>query len=241
MISKSKNDFENKIANQIDLFGENEDKESNMIEKIDDWDFEERLSKEFEAVGFFISNHPLNQFKEIFDDYKIIDYLDFNQNDEYKEANVAATLLKVQERKTAKGNLYAVLKLTDLNSVFELFIFSDMLELNREILKDGNSLILTLNKSFSNDENQTKRINARKIASLKELFNSPIKEVTLNIKSENQLEEISTFLQKKGDTIVNINFSSTDDSYYFKLKNNRNIDRKSINLIRSKEINAIIS
>ena len=116
-----------------------------------------------------------------------------------------------------------------------------MLELNREILKEGNSLIITLNKSFSNDENQTKRINARKIASLKDLFNSPIKEVTLNIKSENQLEEISTFLQKKGDTIVNINFSFKDDSYYFKLKNNRNIDRKSINLIRSKEISAIIS
>ena len=241
MISKSKNDFENKIANQIDLFEENEDEESNIIEKIDDWNFEERLSKEFEAVGFFISNHPLNQFKEIFDDYKIIDYIDFNHNDEYKEANVAATLLKVQERKTAKGNSYAVLKLTDLNSVFELFIFSDMLELNREILKEGNSLIITLNKSFSNDENQTKRINARKIASLKDLFNSPIKEVTLNIKSENQLEEISTFLQKKGDTIVNINFCSKNDSYYFKLKNNRNIDRKSINLIRSKEINAIIS
>jgi DNA polymerase-3 subunit alpha len=241
MISKSKNDFENKIANQIDLFEENEDEESNIIEKIDDWNFEERLSKEFEAVGFFISNHPLNQFKEIFDDYKIIDYIDFNHNDESKEANVAATLLKVQERKTAKGNSYAVLKLTDLNSVFELFIFSDMLELNREILKEGNSLIITLNKSFSNDENQTKRINARKIASLKDLFNSPIKEVTLNINTENQLEEISSFLQKKGETIVNINFSSKEDSYIFKLKDNRNIDRKSINLIRSKEINAIIS
>ena len=241
MISKSKNDFENKIANQIDLFEENEDEESNIIEKIDDWNFEERLSKEFEAVGFFISNHPLNQFKEIFDDYKIIDYIDFNHNDESKEANVAATLLKVQERKTAKGNSYAVLKLTDLNSVFELFIFSDMLELNREILKEGNSLIITLNKSFSNDENQTKRINARKIASLKDLFNSPIKEVTLNINTENQLEEISSFLQKKGETIININFCSNEDSYKFKLKDNRNIDRKSINLIRSKEINAIIS
>jgi len=241
MISKSKNDFENKIANQIDLFGENEDEELNIIEKIDDWNFEERLSKEFEAVGFFISNHPLNQFKEIFDDYKIIDYLDFNHNDEYKEANVAATLLKVQERKTAKGNSYAVLKLTDLNSVFELFIFSDMLELNREILKEGNSLIITLNKSISNDENQTKRINARNIASLKDLFNSPIKEVTLNINTENQLEEISSFLHKKGETIVNINFCSKEDSYIFKLKDNRSIDRKSINLIRSKEINAIIS
>ena len=36
--------------------------------KIDDWKFEERLSKEFESVGFFISDHPLNQFKEIFED-----------------------------------------------------------------------------------------------------------------------------------------------------------------------------
>ena len=44
--------------------------------------FEERLSKEFEAVGFFISDHPLNQFKEIFEDYNINDYLSFNSNNE---------------------------------------------------------------------------------------------------------------------------------------------------------------
>ena len=68
-----------------------------------------------------------------------------------REVNIAATLLKVQERKTAKGNSYAVLKLTALSSVFELFIFSDVLELNREILKEGNSLILTLFKNVSND------------------------------------------------------------------------------------------
>ncbi|MDC0518164.1 DNA polymerase III subunit alpha [Candidatus Pelagibacter sp.] len=241
MILKSKNDFENKIANQIDLFAESEDHEINIVEKVDEWKFEERLAREFEAVGFFISDHPLNQFKEIFSDYKIIDYINFNQNDELKEANVAATLLKVQERKTAKGNSYAVLKLTDLNSVFELFIFSDILELNRETLKEGNSLIITLNKSISSDENKTKRINVKKIASLKDLFNSPIKEVTLNIKSENQLNEIITFLGKKGDTIVNINFFSKDDEFNFKLKDNRNIDRKSINLIRSREINAIIN
>ena len=42
-----------------------------MIIKIDDWKFEERLSKEFESVGFFISDHPLNQFKEIFEEYFI--------------------------------------------------------------------------------------------------------------------------------------------------------------------------
>ena len=68
----------------------------------------------------------------------------FNLNDEIKDSNIAATLLKISERKTAKGNSYAVLKLTDLTSVFELFIFSDILELNREILKEGNSLNFNL-------------------------------------------------------------------------------------------------
>jgi len=236
IITKSKNDFDNKIANQINLFDESVENENDLINNIKDWEFEERLSKEFEAIGFFISDHPLNQFKEIFEDYEIMDYQKFYSNDEIKEINIAATLLKVQERKTAKGNSYAVLKLTDLSSVFELFIFSDVLELNRDTLKEGSSLILTLTKTISSDDDKTKRINVRKIASLKDLFNGSIKEITLNIKSRDQLSEIEKFLKEKGETLVHINFSIDNETLYFNLKNPRNIDRKSINILRNKEI-----
>ena len=240
-ITKSKNIFENKSANQIDLFGENENQENEIITDINDWPFEERLSREFEAVGFFISDHPLNQYKDIFDDYNIIDYQKFNNNDNLKETNIAATLLKVQERKTAKGNTYAVLKLTDLTSVFELFIFSDILELNRDILKDGSSLILTLLKSFSDEGNRFKRINVQKIASLKEILNKPINEVQFNLKSLKELDDISKVLTKDGGTSIKIKLGDKDHSYSFKLEKKRNIDRKSINLLRNKEISAIIN
>ena len=236
IITKSKNDFENKIANQIDLFDDIQENEINIVENIKDWEFEERLSKEFEAVGFFISDHPLNQFKEIFDDYKILEYQKFFSDNDLKENNIAATLLKIQERKTNKGNSYAVLKLSDLSSVFELFIFSDVLEANRDMLIEGSSLILTLTKTISQDEDKTKRINVRKIASLKDLFASSIKEITLNIKSPKQLDEIKKFLDKKGETIVNINYSNNTEKLNFKLKTPRNIERKSINILRIKEI-----
>mgnify|MGYP001184495719 CR=1 FL=1 len=236
LITKSKNDYDNKTANQINLFEDSEENEFDIINEIKDWEFEERLSKEFEAVGFFISDHPLNQFKEIFDDYKILNFHEFYSNDEIKENNIAATLLKVQERKTAKGNSYAVLKLTDLSSVFELFIFSDLLELNRDTLREGSSLILTLNKTISSDEDQTKRINVRKIASLKDLFNGSIKEITINLTSKDQLKDIKNFLDKKGETLVNINLQDNVEIHKFKLKTLRNIDRKSINILRSKEI-----
>ena len=236
IIIKSKNDFENKTANQIDLFEDSGENEISIVNDIKDWEFEERLSKEFEAVGFFISDHPLNQFKEIFEDYKIMDYQKFYSEDQVKENNIAATLLKVQERKTSKGNSYAVLKLTDLSSVFELFIFSDVLESNRETLIEGNSLILTLTKSISSDEDKTNRINVRKIASLKDLFNSTIQEITLNLTSKEQLKDIQNFLDEEGETLVHINFLSENEKYKFKFKSLRNIDRKSINILRNKEI-----
>ncbi len=241
IITKSKNIFENKSANQIDLFSEDENTKDDIINNIEDWKFEERLAKEFEAVGFFISDHPLNQFTEIFNDYKINEYAKFILDDEIKNSNIAATLLKLQERKTAKGNSYAVLKLTDLSSVFELFIFSDVLELNREILKEGNSLILNLVKNITDDENRFKRINVQKISSLKELFNSPIKEVSFEVRSKDQVQVISKILKENGNTVVNINLVNDDNILQFKLKNSKNLDRKSLNLLRKQQIQATIS
>ena len=240
-ITKSKNIFENKSANQIDLFDDDENQENDILSNSEDWKFEERLSKEFEAVGFFISDHPLNQYKEVFNDYKIKNYQTFNNDNEITEMNIAATLLKIQERKTAKGNAYAVLKLTDLKSVFELFIFSDILNLNREILLEGSSFILSLVKSISDNENRFKRINVKKISSLKELLNKPLNEIKFNIKSINELDEISKYLDKKGETLIKINLSDQNNNLNFELENKRNIDRKTLNLLRNKEISAIIS
>jgi DNA polymerase III subunit alpha len=239
-ILKTKNIFENKATNQIDLFGDEISNEDNIVTNVDDWKFEERLSKEFESVGFFISDHPLNQFKEIFSDYKIIDYKSFNSKNEINSGNIAATLLKIQERKTAKGNSYAVIKFTDLSSVFELFIFSDLLETNREILIEGNSLILTLVKNISNDENRFKRINIQKIASLKNLFVNPVSEVTFELNSLEQINYISNIIKDNGSTEVKILIQQEDKDLVFKLKNRRNVDRKSINIIRNADISAKI-
>ena len=134
-----------------------------------------------------------------------------------------------------------ILKLTDLTSVFELFIFSDILELNREILKEGNSLLLTLVKSISNDENRFKRVNVQKIGSMMDLFNSPIKEVFFDVNSYENLDEISKTLADEGKTDINIRMIVDEKILEFKLKNSRKLDRKSLNLLRKREISSTIN
>ena len=108
-------------------------------------------------------------------------------------------------------------------------------------MKEGNSLILTLFKNVSNDVNRLTRINVQKIASLKNLFNSPINEVSFKLNSKEQVKKISTILKDEGKTVVNINLVKGDNILQFRLKNSRKLDRKTINLLRNQEIQAIIN
>jgi len=241
IILKSKNNFDNKVANQIDLFQTDDSHDSDIIHDIKDWKFEERLSKEFEAVGFFISDHPINQYKKIFDIYNIKDYKIFNSNENIQQSNIAATLLKLQERKTIKGNSYAVIKLTDLSSVFELFIFSDLLEINRDILVEGNSLILTLKKNAINDENRFKRINVTKITSISDLFNKPISNVKFILNDFDKLEKISNILEEQGNTNINIQIKDENYKLEFNLKKKRKVDKNSLSPLKNAEISTVIN
>ena len=58
---------------------------------------------------------------------------------------------------------------------------------------------------------------------------------------EEQIEEISKVLKNEGKTIVSINLVNKENVLKFKLKNGRKLDRKSINLLRNQEIQAIIN
>ena len=61
------------------------------------------MLKEFETIGFYLSDHPLNQYKNIFNEYNITKYSDFINNNINKESMVAATILKIQEKKHKKA------------------------------------------------------------------------------------------------------------------------------------------
>ena len=235
IILKSKNNFENKMTNQINLFDDEFKSNDNFLEKIDDWNFDTKLSKEFETLGFFISDHPLNQYKIIFNQYNIVNYDYFENERNSLSSNIACTVLKVQEKKTQKGNSYAIVKLSDLSSVFELFIFSDIFELNRDKLIEGNSLMITLMKNYSDEAKTLKKINVKKIVTLKEVINSNFDELKFKINSIEELTKLKSLSRKDGKTKITFQISDNHNNYTFILKDKRNIDNNLINELKIRE------
>ena len=62
-----------------------------------------------------------------------------------------------------------------------------------------------------------------------------------DVKSQMEVDEISKILKEDGNTIVNINMTIAEKTLKFKLKNSRNLDRKSLNLLRKEEISSTIN
>ena len=232
MILKSKNNYENNLANQINLFNEDNELNEDYIEKIEDWNIDTKLSKEFETLGSFISDHPLNQYKTLFNQYNIISYEMFNNNESMLSPNISCTVLKVQEKKTQKGNSYAIIKFSDLSGVFELFVFSDIFESNREILTEGNSVMITLMKNFSDENKTQKKINIKKIVSLKDAINKPIEALKIKLKKIDDIYKIKSLRKEEAKTDISIEVKDDKKKYIFKLKEKRKIDHNLINSLK---------
>ena len=196
-------------------------------------------AKEFETLGFYISDHPLNEYKSIFEQYNIINFENFENNNDILSSNIACSVLKVLEKKTQKGNSYAIVKFSDLSTVFEIFIFSDIFEKNREQLIEGNSIMLTLIKNYTDENKTQKRINVKKIISLKDVINKPIKTITFKFVDLQEIEKLENLEIKGGETEIKILVIKKDKILKFSLNDKRKINYKLLNSLNLTE-NVII-
>ena len=102
IIQKIKNINDDKDNHQSNLFDDQENnKEEFEFLPSKPWKQKELLSEEFKSIGFYLTNHPLNEFEEIFNQLNIISYNQFYEN-EKNEGLVAGTIMSIQEKKVQK-------------------------------------------------------------------------------------------------------------------------------------------
>jgi DNA polymerase-3 subunit alpha len=236
-IKQSKSSDQSNISNQNLLFSQ-ELVESENIDTAEiaivDWDQNEKIKKEFESIGFFVGEHPLKSNLGILKQYNVLSYVDF-KNNKSKDAMIAGTLISIQEKKTAKGNPYAIIKFVDLNSMFELFIFSERLIENRNNLLVGNSFLIKVKKEKNKD--RIVRINLDSIFLMDDLKNKNIEKVTFKIKNINSLSLIKERLNQKGSSEVIIIFEDKSSGIYsFALNSRLKIKQKDIEFLENNHV-----
>lgn len=136
------------------------------LENAADWSPHERLTQEFDAVGFYLSAHPLDAFTK---SLKRLGVLKVAELPRHLQAGgkgrikLAGSMLSKQERTSAKGSRYAFLTLSDSSGMFEVTLFSETLAASRELLEAGGPLLLEVDAKM---EEEQLRLTCQRIASL---------------------------------------------------------------------------
>src|SRR6266567_1271609 len=133
---------------------------------VPDWPPVERLQNEFDAIGFYLSSHPLDPYGKSLERAGILRWVDLPAALAAGGATrfrLAGIVIGRKERTSARGNRFAFVQLSDTSGVFEVTLFSEVLGQARALLESGQPLIITLDVRR---EEESLRLTAQKIEPL---------------------------------------------------------------------------
>jgi len=159
-------------SNQMSLFGSIAD--SNMkppLKKVENWSKSEKLQHEFEAFGFFLNEHPI--------DDNIINLkkrgvvfstkIEADEIEDNSIVRMAGVVASSKHRSGSKGR-FAYLNISDPYGIFEATIFDEaLITNNRDLLQDGCEIVIEC--LIRKDEGGT-RILVRDVKKLNDYINS---------------------------------------------------------------------
>jgi DNA polymerase III subunit alpha len=194
---------ENRVSGQSDMFGAGADTGPEVIHfpAYTPWLSSEKLQREFQVLGFFLSAHPLDAYASILKKMRVQTFADFS-NSVKQGANagrLAGTVISKQERKTRTGNKMGIVAFSDSSGQFEAVLFSEGLGQYRDYLEPGKSLVMTV-QAEERPEGIGLRIQT--LQSLEEKSVQMQKTLRIFVRDSGPLRMIAAHLNAKGDGLV---------------------------------------
>ncbi|MEM9279670.1 MAG: OB-fold nucleic acid binding domain-containing protein [Pseudomonadota bacterium] len=199
LVAHASRSAENRETGQNDMFGSVAGEEEKIdLPLCEAWDTAEKLNREMQAVGFYLSAHPLDEYRPILERMRVQLYADFEIS-VHKGATagrLAGTIVARQERKTRQGKAMGIVMISDPTGQYEAVIFEEGLNQFREQLAVGQSVIIQAGADLR-DEGVSIRINS--VEPLEKAASREERDMTIFLRDESPVKLLSPLLDRKGN------------------------------------------
>jgi DNA polymerase-3 subunit alpha len=147
---------------QNDMFGGAADAPAIMLPQVEPWLPAERLRREYDAIGFFLSGHPLDDYATALKRLRVQSWAEFSRavKTGATAGKVAATVVSRMERRTKTGNKMGIIGLSDPTGHFEAVLFSEGLAQYRDILEPGAAVLMQLGAELQGEDVRARVLHA---------------------------------------------------------------------------------
>ncbi|MDR3187397.1 MAG: DNA polymerase III subunit alpha [Holosporaceae bacterium] len=131
-------------VNQESLF----DRSYPKLADIPEWSDGEKLQNEFDAIGFYLSSHPMQQYEQAIKEQRIQSLAEAS---ELSKARVAVIINGISNKVTKTQSKFCQLRVSDPSGEAEISIFSEALSDCKDMLEVGNIVVVTVNCQKNDD------------------------------------------------------------------------------------------
>ncbi len=110
---------------------------------VDEWNEKERLKKEKEAIGFYITGHPLDRYDKDLVGMGIYSIDHLKEIRDRSEVKIAGVISEIEIKRTKDMKKMAVIKFEDKTGSVDVLIFPDTFEKFGHLLKEDEVLIIS--------------------------------------------------------------------------------------------------
>ena len=154
---------EEAASGQSDIFGSIAEAEPERLQlpMNAQWSESEKLHKEFQAIGFYFSAHPLDSYQMVLEKMRVQQYAEFAIGIKRgaEAGRLAGTVASKQIRRTKTGNKMGIITLSDATGQYEVVLFSETLEEFGDQLEVGKSFILTVSVRARENDSVSLQLN----------------------------------------------------------------------------------
>lgn len=165
------------------------------------WTNEEKLQREYSAVGFYLSAHPLDEYVSQLEKMRVQLWQPFEiaVKQGASAGRLAGTITGRQERKTKTGNRMGIINVSDPTGQYEAVLFSEALHRFRDMLEPGKTVILEVGAD-ERPEGVAVRIN-----NVRELEGDGLQQtMRVFLKDEKPLSSLRAQLDDRGEGHVSV-------------------------------------
>lgn len=194
----------NAASDQFDIFGAGgagAKPEPIRLPVSEAWMPSERLQREFQVVGFYLSSHPLDDYRKALEKLRVQNYADFAVAVKRgaTAGRLAGTVTSRQERRTRTGNKMGIVTLSDASGQFEAVLFSETLALYRDLLEPGRSLVITVG---ADERPEGISLRIQTVQPLDEIASTVQKSLRIYLRDAKPVTMLANHFATKGDTQV---------------------------------------
>jgi DNA polymerase-3 subunit alpha len=147
-----------RASGQANIFGEAHASSRPAMPDVKTWDELTRLQHEFQALGFYLSAHPLENYRRILERMSVTMASMVATRQRAlgpSRFKLAGIVLAKQERTSKQGNRFAFVQLSDTCGAFEITVFSELLAARRDCLEVGQAVLVEVDAQSDNRQSGT--------------------------------------------------------------------------------------